>query len=66
MRKLLLPLLLVHTGCNQLLDKDFLEGMTPSVSFSGLNVGYVDFESIETDFVFNVNNPNPVGEGVDC
>jgi LEA14-like dessication related protein len=52
---------LFSSGCTELLDKDFLQGLMPSVEFSGLNVGYVDFEQIETDFVFSVDNPNPVG-----
>ena len=52
---------ILTSGCDQLLDKDFLTGLLPTVEFSGLNVGYVDFEQVETDFVFSVNNPNPVG-----
>ena len=64
MRQLFLPLFCFSTGCNQILDKDFLQGMMPTVDFSGLNVNYVDFEAIETDFVFNVDNPNPVGFSV--
>ena len=52
------------TGCDQLLDKDFLYGLLPSVEFSGLNVGYVDFEQVQTDFVFSVHNPNPIGFSV--
>ena len=33
----------------------------PSVGFDSLQVNYVDFERIETDFVFAIDNPNPVG-----
>ena len=64
MRAIFLPLLCLATGCNQILDKDFLVGMMPTVEFAGLNVNHVDFEQIETDFVFNVDNPNPVGFSV--
>lgn len=52
------------TGCTELLDKDFLNGLMPTVAFSGLNVGYVDFEQIESDFLFTVDNPNPIGFSV--
>ncbi|MAA79377.1 MAG: hypothetical protein CL916_08960 [Deltaproteobacteria bacterium] len=58
---LLLSLVAMTTGCTELLDKDFLNGLMPSVDYSGLSVGYVDFEQIETDFLFTVDNPNPVG-----
>ena len=60
-RLLLLSIVASTTACTELLDKDFLTGLMPSVEYSGLNVGYVDFEQIETDFLFTVENPNPVG-----
>ena len=60
-RALLLSIIASTTGCTELLDKDFLNGLMPTVEYSGLNVGYVDFEQIETDFLFTVDNPNPVG-----
>ena len=63
-RLLLFTTCIFGSGCDQLLDKDFLSGLLPTVEFSGLNVGYVDFEQVETDFVFSVDNPNPVGFSV--
>lgn len=60
-RVLLMSIVVSTTACTELLDKDFLNGFLPTVEYSGLHVGYVDFEQIETDFLFTVNNPNPVG-----
>lgn len=50
----LLPLLSLATGCEVLAD--FL----PTVSFERLDVQSVDWEGAQADFVFKVNNPNPV------
>ena len=47
-------------GC----DGDFAQFL-PSVAFSRLEVSAIDFEQIDTNFVFDVSNPNPVGAPVD-
>jgi LEA14-like dessication related protein len=43
----------------------FLDGILPSVVFSHLEVKTIDFEHVESDFVFTVENPNPIGFSVD-
>lgn len=37
-----------------------LSGYAPTIAFDRLAVNAVDWESADTDFVFKVNNPNPV------
>jgi LEA14-like dessication related protein len=51
------------TGCAN--GKGFLSGFVPSVEFERLDVIDIDFEHIETDFVFTIDNPNPVGFRID-
>ena len=53
-----LPLLLGIAGCTE--AGNFL----PKVSFDRLEVREIDWTDIQTDFVFRVNNPNPVRVGV--
>ena len=53
-------LLLLLTACG--ID---LSMVTPVVRFDRMDVRSVDFEHIDTDFVFAVDNPNPVGAPVD-
>lgn len=50
-----LPLLFVLTGCEALGD------FAPRVNFDRLDVDEIDFEHIAADFVFRVDNPNPIG-----
>jgi LEA14-like dessication related protein len=50
----LLPLVVLSTGCEVL--GDYL----PTVSFERLDVQSVDWDGAQADFVFKVNNPNPV------
>lgn len=42
-----------------------LSGAIPTVKFERFDVNTVDFEHIDTDFVFRVDNPNPIGAPVD-
>ena len=53
-----LPLLIAIGGCTE--ASDFL----PKVSFDRLEVREIDWTDIQTDFVFRVDNPNPVRVGV--
>jgi len=50
----LLPLAL--SGCSDLAFEDFF----PTVRFDTMRVADLSFEAIEADFVFQVDNPNPV------
>lgn len=50
---LLLPVL-VLSGCEE------LEPFMPTVSFQEFRVNDIDFEQIDVDFAFDVENPNPV------
>ncbi len=50
----LLPLLSLTAGC------EVLSEYLPTVSFERLDVQSVDWEGAQADFVFKVNNPNPV------
>lgn len=51
---LLAPVVALSTGCEVL--SDYL----PTVAFDRLDVQSVDWEGADADFVFTVNNPNPV------
>lgn len=53
-----LPFLLLLTACTE------LQQFVPTVDFQRLDVSDIDFEHIETDFVFAVHNPNPVEVGL--
>lgn len=55
---MLLPLFLVGCGAD-------LSGFLPTVRFNRFEVKSIDFEHIDTDFVFDIDNPNPVGAPVD-
>lgn len=55
MKRSLLAASLLLSACNG----EFSE-FIPTVSFSRLDVNEVDWESADTDFVFNVDNPNPL------
>ena len=39
---------------------DALEQLTPTISYDRLDLNAVDFNGVEADFVFNIENPNPV------
>ena len=54
MRHRLVPLLALLAGCEE------LDPYLPDVIFDRLDVKAVDWTSIDTDFVFQVDNPNPV------
>jgi LEA14-like dessication related protein len=55
-RPLLASSLLLLTGCFEQ-----IEPFLPTVQFGRLDVQDLDWDHIETDFVFYVDNPNPVG-----
>jgi len=57
----LLPLLFL-SGCAKLgpLEDLGLDRFLPKVKFKRLKVTDIDFKSISTDFVFEVENPNPI------
>lgn len=54
-RSLALFALLLAPGCEQ------IQPLLPTVQFGRLDVKALDWDHIETDFVFLVDNPNPVG-----
>jgi LEA14-like dessication related protein len=43
---------------------DELDAFTPDVAFERMEVRSIDFEQISADFVFAVDNPNPIGIGL--
>ncbi|MEZ4318242.1 MAG: LEA type 2 family protein [Myxococcota bacterium] len=54
-----LPLVLVLlTGCEE------LDQFLPKLSFDTLEVDQIDFQEAKVDFVFQVDNPNPVDVGL--
>jgi len=55
-RPLSIAALLLLTGCFE-----EIEPFLPTVQFGRLDVQHLDWEHIETDFVFFVDNPNPIG-----
>ncbi len=55
--------LLGLTGCDW---EDFsLDPYLPDVTFERVDVIAVDWDGVDADFVFDVNNPNPVDVGMD-
>ncbi|MBN1336089.1 MAG: LEA type 2 family protein [Deltaproteobacteria bacterium] len=54
MHRILLPLLPLLAACSE------LDPYLPTVTFDRLDVKSVDWAEISTDFVFRVDNPNPV------
>ena len=52
--KLVVVMVLKGTGCEE------LDPFLPTVSFERFDVNDIDFEHVEADFVFSVDNPNPV------
>jgi len=55
-RPLSIAALLLLTGCFE-----EIEPFLPTVQFGRLDVQSLDWEHVETDFVFYVDNPNPIG-----
>ncbi len=53
-----LPLLLLSTGCDE------LEPFLPTVQFESMQLRDLSFKDASVDFVFNVDNPNPVDIGL--
>lgn len=59
MNRLLPLLLLLATGCEELGE------LSPRVRFENLDVEDIDFQKVDADFVFQVDNPNPIGIELD-
>jgi len=57
-RPLLPLLLLASAGCSE------LDSFLPTVSFDGLALRNINWEQADVDFVFQVDNPNPVRIGL--
>jgi hypothetical protein len=49
------------TGCAELKDNPYLSQFLPTIAFDGLQVNHVSFEEVDTEFLFAIDNPNPVG-----
>lgn len=58
---LLMPLAVFGTGCEAIQDNPYLSQFLPTVAFDGLQVNHVTFEEVDTEFLFAIDNPNPVG-----
>ena len=58
---------LCFTGCVPIsgTGEKILDGIFPEVSFSHLEIEEIDFEHVDSSFVFVVDNPNPVGFSID-
>jgi LEA14-like dessication related protein len=65
MKKIVLLTAVISTGCVGSGKDGIFSSFLPSVNFDRLVVNQVDFEHISTDFVFVVENPNPVGFSVE-
>ena len=53
------------TGCGTLADDPYFSQFIPTIKFDSLQVNDVNFQEIDTEFVFAINNPNPVGLDID-
>jgi LEA14-like dessication related protein len=49
------------SGCAAIEDNPYLAAFLPSIAFDGLQVNNVSFQDVDTEFVFAIDNPNPVG-----
>lgn len=66
MRKLFLSsFILLGTGCETLANDPYFSQFIPSIKFDSLQVNEVNFQEIDTEFVFAIDNPNPVGLDID-
>jgi hypothetical protein len=65
MKKVLIPIMLIMTGCQTIQDNPYISPFVPELSFDRLQVNYIDFQQIDTEFVFAIDNPNPVGFDID-
>ena len=63
--KNLLLVLVLGTGCDVVSENPYLSPFVPTISFENLQVNYVDFQEVDTEFVFTIDNPNPVGINID-
>ncbi|MCK6525305.1 LEA type 2 family protein [Myxococcota bacterium] len=61
----LAPALVLVAALNTACEDFDVEPYMPTVTFSELRVNDVDWDGIESDFVFNVNNPNPLTINLD-
>lgn len=52
------------TACTSGWEDFELDPYLPTVTFSDLNVNDVDWDGVQADFVFDVENPNPVDVGM--
>jgi LEA14-like dessication related protein len=57
----LISLAIMGTGCEAIKDNPYLSQFLPTVAFDGLQVNHVTFEEVDTEFLFAIDNPNPVG-----
>ena len=66
MKKLFLSsFLLLGTGCETLANDPYFSQFIPTIKFDSLQVNEVNFQEIDTEFVFAIDNPNPVGLDID-
>ncbi len=49
------------SGCTAIQDNPYLSQFLPTIAFEGLQVNEVTFEEVDTEFLFAIDNPNPVG-----
>lgn len=56
----------LSTGCAAIEDNPYLSAFLPSIVFDGLQVNHVSFQDVDTEFVFAIDNPNPVGIDIDA
>ena len=64
-----LPMMMVavlSTGCAAIENNPYLSALLPSIAFDGLQVNHVSFQDVDTEFVFAIDNPNPVGIDIDA
>lgn len=61
----LLSFVLLGTGCETLAKDPLFSQFIPTIKFDSLQVNEVNFQEIDTEFVFAIDNPNPVGLDID-
>ena len=54
-------LILGGTGCTEIAKNPYVSQFIPTIAFDGLQVNSVTFQEVDTNFLFSIDNPNPVG-----
>jgi LEA14-like dessication related protein len=49
------------SGCEVISENPYLSQLISTIAFDGFQVNHVSFEEVDTEFLFAIDNPNPIG-----